>query len=162
MIGKFDYVEMNFSEIPNAVKTGQVDVGLVIHETQLSFEQEGIMKILDVGEWWDKETNGLPVPLGINVMSNKFGNDVIKKFDTYLKNSIEFALEHDKDALEYAMQYSRGKPEELIEKFVKMYVNPVTVNMGDNGEKSIRKMFEMAREKDLVPEFEIKISEPLD
>ena len=144
MIGKFDYVEMNFSEIPNAVKTGQVDVGLVIHETQLSFEQEGIMKILDVGEWWDKETNGLPVPLGINVMSNKFGNDIIKKFDTYLKNSIEFALEHDKDALEYAMQYSRGKSEELIEKFVKMYVNPVTVNMGEDGEKSIRKMFEMA------------------
>ena len=162
MIGKFDYVEMNFSEIPNAVKTGQVDVGLVIHETQLSFEQEGIMKILDVGEWWDKETNGLPVPLGINVMSNKFGNDIIKKFDTYLKNSIEFALEHDKDALEYAMQYSRGKSEELIEKFVKMYVNPVTVNMGEDGEKSIRKMFEMASEKDLVPEFEIKISEPLD
>ena len=120
------------------------------------------MKILDVGEWWDKETNGLPVPLGINVMSNKFGNDIIKKFDTYLKNSIEFALEHDKDALEYAMQYSRGKSEELIEKFVKMYVNPVTVNMGEDGEKSIRKMFEMASEKDLVPEFEIKISEPLD
>jgi len=95
-------------------------------------------------------------------MSNKFGKDVIKKFDIYLKNSIEFALEHDKDALKYAMQYSRGKSEELIEKFVKMYVNPVTVNMGDRGEKSIRKMFEMAREKDLVPEFEIKISEPLD
>ena len=120
------------------------------------------MKILDVGEWWDKETNGLPVPLGINVMSNKFGNDIIKKFDTYLKNSIEFALEHDKDALEYAMQYSRGKSEELIEKFVKMYVNPVTVKMGEDGEKSIRKMFEMASEKDLVPEFEIKLSEPLD
>ena len=78
MIGKFDYVEMNFSEIPKAVKTGKVDVGLVIHETQLSFEQEGVMKILDVGEWWDKETNGLPVPLGINVMSNKFGKMLSK------------------------------------------------------------------------------------
>ena len=66
MIGKFDYVEMNFSEIPEAVKTGKVDAGLVIHETQLSYEQEGNVKILDVGEWWDKTTNGLPVPLGIN------------------------------------------------------------------------------------------------
>ena len=79
MIGKFDYVEMNFSDIPNAVKAGDVDAGLVIHETQLSFEQEGVMKILDVGEWWDKETNGLPVPLGINVMSNKFDSQIINK-----------------------------------------------------------------------------------
>jgi 1,4-dihydroxy-6-naphthoate synthase len=63
MIGKFDYVEMNFSDIPEAVRNGKVDAGLVIHETQLSYEQEGNVKILDVGEWWDKETNGLPVPL---------------------------------------------------------------------------------------------------
>ena len=161
MIGKFDYVEMNFSEIPNAVKTGQVDVGLVIHETQLSFEQEGIMKILDVGEWWDKETGGLPVPLGINVMSNKFDKDTIKKFDMYLRNSIEFALEHEKDALEYAMQYSRGKSKDLIEKFVLMYVNNVTVDMGESGEKSIRTLFDMARQKNLVHDFELKISEQI-
>ena len=69
MIGKFDYVEMNFSDIPEAVRSGKVDVGLVIHETQLSFEQEGIQKILDVGEWWHKESGGLAVPLGVNVMN---------------------------------------------------------------------------------------------
>ena len=120
------------------------------------------MKILDVGKWWHEQTNGLPVPLGINVMSNKFNSQTIKQFDMYLQKSIKYALDHKDDALEYAMQYSRGKSEELIEKFVKMYVNPVTVNMGEDGEKSIRKMFEMASEKDLVPEFEIKISEPLD
>ena len=99
MIGKFDYVEMNFSDIPNAVKAGDVDAGLVIHETQLSFEQEGVMKILDVGEWWDKETNGLPVPLGINVMSNKFDSQIINRFDLYLQKSIKFALDHKDDAL---------------------------------------------------------------
>ena len=159
MIGKFDYVEMNFSDIPNAVKAGDVDAGLVIHETQLSFEQEGVMKILDVGEWWDKETNGLPVPLGINVMSNKFDSQIINRFDLYLQKSIKFALDHKDDALEYAMQYSRGKSRELIEKFVLMYVNGVTVNMGKSGEKSIRTLFDMAKQKNLVPNFELKISE---
>jgi len=130
MIGKFDYVEMNFSDIPKAVKSGEVDVGLVIHETQLSYEQEGNVKILDVGEWWDKTTNGLPVPLGINVMRTDLGMDTIVKFDKYLQKSIEFGIENFDDAIEYAMQYSRGKERSLIEKFVKMYVNKVTVNMG--------------------------------
>ena len=158
MIGKFDYVEMNFSDIPEAVKSGKVDVGLVIHETQLSYEQEGNVKILDIGEWWDKTTNGLPVPLGINVMKTDLGMETIHKFDKYLQSSIEFGLEHLEDALEYAMQYSRGKQRELIEKFVKMYVNQVTVNMGDSGEESIRRLFKMAKEKNLVPDFKISIA----
>ena len=159
MIGKFDYVEMNFSDIPSAVKEGKVDVGLVIHETQLSFENEGIHKNLDVGEWWNKETNGLPVPLGINVMNNKFDELDIIKFDKYLQESIRFGLENINDAMDYAMQYGRGKPRELIEKFVKMYVNEYTVTMGDLGEKSIRTFFDMAKKKNLVPDFELKISE---
>jgi 1,4-dihydroxy-6-naphthoate synthase len=158
MIGKFDYVEMNFNDIPEAVKSGKVDVGLVIHETQLSYEQEGNIKILDVGEWWDKTTNGLPVPLGINVMKTELGMETICKFDKHLQASIEFGLEHLDDALEYAMQYSRGKPRDLIEKFVKMYVNKITVNMGDSGEESIRKLFEMAKKKNLVPDFELSIA----
>jgi 1,4-dihydroxy-6-naphthoate synthase len=158
MIGKFDYVEMNFSDIPKAVASGEVDAGLVIHETQLSYEQEGNLKLLDVGEWWDKTTNGLPVPLGINVMKTSLGMDVIHKFDQYLQKSIEFALENLDDAIDYAMQYSRGKPRDLIEKFVKMYVNQVTVNMGDEGEKSIKRVFEMAKEKGLVPDFELSIA----
>ncbi len=158
MIGRFDYVEMNFSDIPEAVKSGRVDVGLVIHETQLSYEQEGNVKILDVGEWWDKTTNGLPVPLGVNVMKTGLGMETIVKFDRYLQSSIEFGIEHFDDAIEYAMRYSRGKDRDLIEKFVKMYVNRVTVNMGDPGEESIRKMFSMAKEKGLVPDFEISIA----
>ena len=158
MIGKFDYVEMNFSDIPEAVRTGKVEVGLVIHETQLSYEQEGNVKILDVGEWWNKTTDGLPVPLGINVMRTDLGMDTIVKFDKYLQASIEFGIEHFDDALEYAMQYSRGKERDLIEKFVKMYVNTVTVNMGDPGEESIRRLFQMAKEKGLVPDFEISIA----
>ena len=138
------------------------DSGLTkLHELVDAMEiwrEEGNVKILDVGEWWDKTTNGLPVPLGINVMRTDLGMDTICKFDKYLQASIEFGLEHMEDALEYAMQYARGKQRDLIEKFVKMYVNEVTVNMGDSGEESIRKLFEMAKEKDLVPDFEISIA----
>ena len=158
MIGKFDFIEMNFNEIPKAVKNNQVDAGLIIHETQLSYEQEGNKKILDVGKWWDEKTNGLPVPLGVNVMKSEFGLDIIKKFDNFLQESIEYGLKHQDKAIDYAMKYSRGKPRELIKKFVKMYVNDVTVNMGTMGEKSIRKMFQMAKQKNLVPDFILKIA----
>ena len=130
----------------------------MIHETQLSYSSEGIIKVLDTGEWWDKITNGLPVPLGINVMKDSFGLETIKKFDKFLQESIEFGLKHVDDAIEYAMTYGRGKPKDLIEKFVKMYVNNVTVNMGENGERSIRKFFEMATENNLVPKFNLKIA----
>ena len=81
------------------------------------------------------------------------------KFDKHLQKSIKFGLENINDAMEYAMQYSRGKPRELIEKFVKMYVNEYTVTMGDLGEKSIRTFFDMAKQKNLVPDFKLKISE---
>ena len=158
MIGKLNYVEMNFSEIPKAVNNGNVDAGLVIHETQLSYEQEGNIKILDVGEWWDEKTSGLPVPLGINVMKNSFDQETIHKFDRFLQNSIQYGLDHFEEGIDYAMQYSRGKSRVLIEKFVKMYVNNFTVNMGDAGEKSIKKLFEMGQEKKLVPEFDLRIS----
>lgn len=158
MIGKFDYVEMNFSQIPQAVRDGKVDVGLVIHETQLSYQQEGNKKILDVGEWWHKETDGLPVPLGINVMKTSFGDEVISKFDRYLQSSIQYGLDNFDDALEYSMKYSRDKPRDLISKFVKMYVNSVTVDMGKEGEKSIRRFFEMAQKRGFVPNFELKIA----
>ena len=158
MIGRFEFEEMNFTEIPKAVLEGRVDAGLVIHETQISYDQENLTKILDVGEWWDKKTEGLPVPLGINVINSKLGFDIIRKFDNYLKDSIIYARSHVDEALDYAMQYSRGKPRSLIEKFVKMYVNDVTVDMGKDGEESIKRLFSMAKEKNLVPNFELKIA----
>ncbi len=158
IIGKFDFVEMNFSEIPSAVSEEKVDAGLVIHETQLSYDQENLSKILDVGEWWDKTTDHLPVPLGINVIKNKLGEKIIKKFDVYLRDSIKYGLAHQKEAIDYSMKYSRGKPRKLIEKFVKMYVNEVTVDMGDAGEKSIRQLFKLALKKNLVPNFELRLA----
>ncbi|MDI1495269.1 MAG: Menaquinone biosynthesis protein [Cenarchaeum symbiont of Oopsacas minuta] len=155
MIGEFEYKEMNFSDIPSAVAAGVVDAGLIIHETQISYDSEGIKKIVDVGSWWDKMTRGLPVPLGINVMRESIGVNTIRRFDSYLQESIQYALNHEEDALEYAMQYSRGKSRELISKFVKMYVNSVTVNMGVKGEESIKKLFKMS--SGIVPKYDPKI-----
>lgn len=158
ILGKFDSVEMKFSDIPDAVSQGKVDAGLVIHETQITYEQSGLRKILDVGDWWRNSTGGLPVPLGINVMSSKFGPDMIKKFDEYFRESIIYGMAHVSDALDYAMQYSRGQQRDLIERFVRMYVNDVTIEMGLLGEQSIRTLFKFAIEKGLVKDFELKFA----
>jgi len=159
MIGKFDYVEMNFSDIPDAVKRNDVDAGLVIHETQITYDKENLKKILDVGFWWHNSTGGLPVPLGINVISNNFGAETIKKFDKFLKESIVYGLNHMNDGIEYAMQFSRGQPKSLIEKFVKMYVNDYTVDIGLLGESAIKRLFEFGTKKGLIADFDFKISE---
>lgn len=154
MIGKFEYVEMNFSDIPAAVRQGRVDAGLVIHETQLSYAMEGNVKIADVGEWWHGITGGLPVPLGVNVARTSIGSDAIRRFDGYLHDSIVYGLDHFEDALDYAMAYSRGKPRDIISRFVRMYVNERTVNMGQAGRESIMLMLDMARKRGLAPDSE--------
>src|SRR5207247_10453354 len=92
MIGKFGYVEMKFSDMPDAVSRGDVDAGLVIHETQITYEQKNLVKILDTGTWWRDSTGGLPVPLGVNVMSNHFGIDTIKTFDAFFRESIVYGM----------------------------------------------------------------------
>jgi len=158
IIGKFDYVEMNFSQIPEAVKNGKAESGLVIHETQLSYKLENLQKVLDVGKWWDDLTGGMPVPLGINVMKSDFGVETIRKFDSYLSDSIKYGLNHVEEALDYAMQYSRGKPRDLIKRFATMYVNDITANMGKTGERAIKHMFELASQKNLVPKFDLKFA----
>ena len=160
MVGRFDHVEMNFSDIPGAVREGGVDAGLVIHETQLSYSQEGNVKILDVGRWWDEETDGLPVPLGVNVIKTGLGGEIIARFDRYLQSSIEYGRDHFEEALDYSMRYGRGRERDLIAEFVRMYVNDITVNMGAAGEESIRRLFEMAGRRGLVPDFTPNIAPP--
>ena len=158
MIGRFNHVEMDFSGIPAAVRDGAVDAGLIIHEAQITYLREGIVKVLDTGQWWSKETGGLPVPLGINVIKSSLGDDAIRKFDAYLQRSIRYGLDHQREAVEFAMKYGRGNARDMIDRFVRMYVNPVTVDMGDAGEEAIRKMFGMARKSGLVPEFDLRVA----
>lgn len=158
MIGRFDYVEMKFSDIPQAVAKGEVGAGLVIHETQITYQENNLLKVLDTGDWWQGSTGGLPVPLGVNVMSNHFGIDTIRRFDEFFRESIVYGMTHLDDALDYAMQYSRGQPKDLIKKFVQMYVNDVTVDMGVMGEHAIRTLFQFGIEKGLVNEFELRFA----
>lgn len=149
MIGEFKFKEINFEKIPEFVSSNEVDAGLVIHEVQLSYEQDNLIKIVDVGEWWNKKTK-LPVPLGINVMKNKFDHNTIKKLDECIKNSILYGLANFDEAVEYAMQYSRDKSIELIKKFIKMYVNNITTDMGEIGKNSIMHLFDLANKKKII------------
>lgn len=150
-LGKFKEKEISFQQIPNAVLTDEVDAGLVIHEAQITYHNSKFYNVLDLGDWWTVETDGLPVPLGINVASSKsLTLGQIRRLDNLFKNSILYSLRNLDAAVNYAMRYSRGQPKDVMTKFIKMYVNDVTIDMGVEGEKSIKKMFAMAKEKQIL------------
>jgi len=149
-IGNFNGVEIIFNEIPRHVSSGLVDAGLIIHEAQISLGDE-FKKILDLGRWWHDLTNGMPVPLGINVISKR--SLTIKEiigFDELFRSSIEYGLKNIDDALEYSMQFGRGNPKSLIEKFVRMYVNDLTINMDQEGKDSIITMLQKAKSSNIL------------
>lgn len=149
-IGKFNGIELIFSEIPKHILSGLVDAGLIIHEAQISFGSE-FQKILDLGRWWHDLTNGMPVPLGINVISKRsLTIKEIIEFDELFRNSIKYGLEHLDDALEYSMQFGRGNSKSLIEKFVKMYVNDLTIDMGQEGKNSIITLLLKAKDSNIL------------
>lgn len=151
VLGKFKEIEISFQQIPNAVLTDKVDAGLVIHEAQITYHNSKLYNVLDLGDWWTTETDGLPVPLGINVASSKsLTRGQIRGLDNLFKNSILYSLRNIDAAVDYAMRYSRGQPKDVMTKFIKMYVNDVTIDMGIEGEKSIKKMFAMAKEKQIL------------
>ena len=152
-IGSYADREMPFHLIPSAVKNGEVEAGLVIHEGQITYDGFGLLKVLDLGRWWNVITDGLAVPLGINVASSETMSDVqIKLFEDLFTNSILYGLCHFDEALDYAMTYSRGQARDIISKFVRMYVNKMTVDMGTEGLSSIQKMFKMAADKGILKE----------
>ena len=147
-LGEFNGKEMPFQLIPEAVLNDKVDAGLVIHEAQITYDTSRLYTVFDLATWWTTKTKGLPMPLGINVASNKSMTlEQIKMFDKLFKESILYGLEHIESAVDYAMKYGRGQPRDVITRFIKMYVNDVTIDMGTIGEKSIKKMFAIAEEK---------------
>ena len=149
-IGNFNGVEIIFNEIPKHVSSGLVDAGIIIHEAQISLADE-FKKILDLGRWWHDLTNGMPVPLGINVISKRsLTIKEIIEFDELFRSSIEYGLKNFDDALEYSMQFGRGNPKSLIEKFVRMYVNDLTINMDQEGKDSIIKMLQKAKSSNIL------------
>jgi len=150
-LGKLNCHEMVFSEIPGAIKNGTVDYGLIIHESQITYIKQDFSKLFDLGEWWNAKTNGLPVPLGINVASSKLmTNDTIRAFNSLLQSSIKYSLNHIEEAIEFSSKYGRGTEKSTLTKFVKMYVNSYTVEMGKDGRQAISKLFGMALEKGII------------
>ncbi|HKX12248.1 MAG TPA: MqnA/MqnD/SBP family protein [bacterium] len=146
-----DYVVMPFNEILPAVVAGKVDLGLIIHEGQLTYAESGLHKIVDLGEWWFQKTGGLPLPLGGNVVRKDLGEENCRKVSDILKKAIQYSLDHRPEALEYALTFARGMDPKTADRFVGMYVNELTVDYGERGRAALRRLFEEAVAAKLLP-----------
>ena len=144
---------MAFDEILPAVARGDVAAGLLIHEGQLTYGDEGLHNIIDLGVWWANETGGLPLPLGGNAIRRDLEPDLARRVSRYLRDSIRYALDHREEALDYAMEYARGLEETrpLADKFVGMYVNERTLDYGDDGRKSVQLFLDRGFEAGIIP-----------
>ena len=139
VLGDLHYRELPFDEIPDEVASGRADVGLLIHEGQLTFEDYGLVKVLDLGEWWLLET-GLPLPLGVNVARRDLGGEVLGEVSQVLREAIQCGLDNRAEALEYALQFGRGIDAAVADRFVSMYVNELTQDYGDEGRKAVTEL----------------------
>jgi 1,4-dihydroxy-6-naphthoate synthase len=144
-------VEMPFDEIMPAVARGDIETGLIIHEGQLTYKDSGLCMLFDIGELWAKDTT-LPLPLGLNVVKRDIGEELQKEVLRVHKESIEYGLAHKKEALEYAMKYGRGIGEDVGEKFVLMYVNKYTLDLGGKGKAALEYLFNRAYDKGIIKE----------
>jgi 1,4-dihydroxy-6-naphthoate synthase len=148
---ELNYIVVPFDQIFAAVKRGQAEVGLIIHEGQLTYQNEGLVVCEDLGVWWGKENNGLPLPLGGNVIHKKFAPELRRQISDTLTASIQFSLDHRPEAVQHALQYARDMGRDLADKFVGMYVNHWTLDYGDAGRESIRRFLGQAFERGLIP-----------
>ncbi len=143
-------VTVPFDEIIPAVVAGQYDAGLIIHEGQLTYQTNGLHKVLDMGQWWREQT-GLPLPLGGNAIRRSLGAETMRITTQALRDSIQHALDHRAEALEYAMQFARDLDTTLANRFVGMYVNERTLNYGDDGREGIKRLLAMGYDKGVIP-----------
>jgi 1,4-dihydroxy-6-naphthoate synthase len=139
VLNDFPYRELPFEEIPDEVASGRADLGLLIHEGQLTFEDHGLVKVLDLGEWWLLET-GLPLPLGVNAVRRDLGPEVVADVSSVLREAIQCGLDNRAEALEYALQFGRGIDAAVADRFVSMYVNELTQDYGDEGRKAVTEL----------------------
>lgn len=148
---EFNFVVVPFDQIFQAVRSGAADVGLIIHEGQLTYQNEGLQVCEDLGIWWGRENDGLPLPLGGNVIHKRFEPAVRKTISDILTASIQFSLDHRPEAVQHALQYARDMGRDLADKFVGMYVNHWTLDYGEKGRESIRRFLGRAFERGLIP-----------
>jgi len=142
-------IEMPFNEIMEAVKSGEVDAGLIIHESRFTYPSYGLKKIIDLGEWWEEETS-LPIPLGCIIAKRSMGKDLIKKVDAMIKDSVLYAMSHRDEPVEYIKVHSQELDDSVINQHINLYVNDYSIDIGEDGVKAVEKLFEMAEEKGII------------
>jgi len=146
------YTAMPFDEIQEAVVDGRAQAGLLIHEGQLTYQDEGLKKIVDLGEWWSERTGGLPLPLGGNIIRRDLGLETMRQVSTMLHDSIAHALSHRAEAVAYAQQFGRGLDRSRTDTFVGMYVNDLTLSYGERGRKGLERLMTDAYDRKLIPQ----------
>ena len=154
---ELNYVVVPFDQIFGAVRDGRAEVGLIIHEGQLTYANEGLVVCQDLGIWWGEENDGLPLPLGGNVIHKRFEAKTRRTISDILTASIRFSLDHRAEAVQHALQYARDMGRELADQFVGMYVNHWTLDYGEKGRESIRRFLNQGFERGLIarrPELE--------
>jgi len=142
--------ETLFSAIETAVLSGQVDAGLIIHENRFTYEKLGLVKILDLGEYWES-TTGLPIPLGGIVVHRDLPPEVQQQINRVLRRSVEYAFEHPADTMPFVRQYSQAMDEAVMKAHIDLYVSHYTVDLGETGRAAVRQMFRIAREQAIIP-----------
>ncbi len=140
-----------FDQIQRVVTERAVDVGVLIHEGQLTYEEAGLRRLVDLGEWWAGRTGGLPLPLGGNIIRRDLGVDVMSKVSRLLRDSIVYARAHRSQAIEYAQQFGRGLDRAKTDRFVGMYVNDLTLDYGERGRAAVARLFDEAYARRLIP-----------
>jgi len=148
--GGFAYDVVPFDQILAAVAEGRFDAGLIIHEGQLTFQNQGLHLVVDLGVWWQERT-GLPLPLGGNAVRRDLGTDTIRQISRLLKESIHYARDHRDDALAYALAYARDMDKALADRFVGMYVNDWTLDYGPRGREAVRRLLDEGHRAGVIP-----------
>ena len=146
----FEYEVVPFDEILQVVESGKFDAGLIIHEGQLTFQNQGLSLVVDLGVWWHEKT-GLPLPLGGNVVRRDLGEETIREVSRLLKQSIQYALDHRKESLEHALKYARDMDISLADRFVGMYVNEWTLDYGERGREAVRRLLDEGYKAGIIP-----------
>ena len=146
----FQHVVVPFDEIIETVQSGIVDAGLLIHEGQLFYNQMGLNKVLDLGEWWFDKTT-LPLPMGGNVIRRDLGKDLMSRVSKHLHESIQYSMDNREDALAYAMQFARDMQPELADRFVAMWVNDLTLDYGDRGREAVKRLLAEGHKAGIIP-----------
>ncbi len=147
---QFAYEVVPFDKIIDAVQAGKCDAGLLIHEGQLFYESLGLHKVLDLGEWWHAET-GLPLPMGGNAIRRDLGDELMRRVSHFLHASIRYSLDHRLDALQYAMQFARDMQPELADRFVRMWVNDLTLDYTERGREGVQRLLGEGFERGIIP-----------